>query len=286
MKVDVVLLTKNSVSRNEPGVFEESLRSVINNVPVNRLIVVDGFSKDGTLDLIHEFFDDVKIVKTHALRGKAREIGIRHVTTPYFMFVDDDVILCKDWFERAFRYFYDPHVGAVWGVDIPGNPYSTSSSFALTCKARLNIAQIMISNFKIRGGTHDILIKTDIVKDMKIPNGLHMFEDKFIKEHIESKGFKVIATHDPYCIHKRKSRADKWDIEAGIQMAYLGMKYGYQRKAFFYMFKNFLLSFPKSFIIWLLSKDYIPASNQLRMYYYMFLGYLKTRFSLNLKKIA
>jgi len=284
MKIDVVLLTKNSVSRNAPGVFEESLESIMRNVPVNQLIVVDGFSKDGTLDLIHQFFSNVKVIRTRALRGKAREIGIKHVKTSHFMFVDDDVILCKDWFNKAFQYFNNSSVGAVWGADIPWSPRLEKDTI-LTCdNVRTHLAELMISNFKIRGGTHDILIRTDIVKDMKIPRGLHLFEDNYIKQYIENKGFKVIATSDPYCIHKRKCEADQWDIDTGVQMAYLRMKYGRQRKTFYYMAKNFLRSFPKTFLIWRLSKDYIPANKQLLMYYYMFLGYLKARFGLNLKR--
>ncbi|HUJ84049.1 MAG TPA: glycosyltransferase family A protein, partial [Candidatus Acidoferrales bacterium] len=48
--VDVVLLTKNSDRK-----LKECLESVYNNVPVARLIAVDGYSTDKTLDVLRWF---------------------------------------------------------------------------------------------------------------------------------------------------------------------------------------------------------------------------------------
>ena len=49
-KVDVVVLTKNSEEQ-----LERCLGAVYRNVPVNRLIVVDGYSTDKTLDIVSKF---------------------------------------------------------------------------------------------------------------------------------------------------------------------------------------------------------------------------------------
>ena len=46
MKIDVVLLTKNSIK----PCLKECVESIFANLPVNRLIVVDGGSTDGTLE--------------------------------------------------------------------------------------------------------------------------------------------------------------------------------------------------------------------------------------------
>jgi len=51
MKVYVVLLTKNS---NKP-VLRLVLESLYKNVNVNRLIVVDGGSTDGTVELLSKY---------------------------------------------------------------------------------------------------------------------------------------------------------------------------------------------------------------------------------------
>ncbi len=44
--VDVVLLTKNS-----DYLLEKCITSIYENIPVNNLIVVDGFSTDRTMDI-------------------------------------------------------------------------------------------------------------------------------------------------------------------------------------------------------------------------------------------
>ena len=63
-KIDVVILTKNSL---EPC-LKDCLDSVYANIPVNRLLVVDGGSTDGTLNLVQEYsrveiIEDLKVIE-------------------------------------------------------------------------------------------------------------------------------------------------------------------------------------------------------------------------------
>jgi glycosyltransferase involved in cell wall biosynthesis len=188
--VDVVMLTKNS-----ERLLNACLESVYENVPVKRLIAIDGFSTDNTLKIFDEFdkrYGNVKIITEKGSRGKARERGIREVETEWFMFVDSDVILCKDWFKKASRYI-EGDVGAIWGVDIPGD---VKSKFM-----KKLLQWIEARTFDIRGGCHDILIRHDAVKDIKIPSELHTLEDAFIKEWIQAKNYRVIVGYASYCRH-------------------------------------------------------------------------------------
>jgi glycosyltransferase involved in cell wall biosynthesis len=188
--VDVVMLTKNS-----ERLLNACLKSVYENIPVKRLIVVDAFSTDNTLKIFDEFnkkYGNIKIITEKSSRGKARERGIREVETEWFMFVDSDVILCKDWFKKTSRYIRED-VGAIWGVDIPGD---VKSQFM-----KKMLQWIEARTFDIRGGCHDILIRYDAVKDIKIPSELHTLEDAFIKEWILAKNYKVIVNYASYCRH-------------------------------------------------------------------------------------
>jgi len=47
MEIDVIVLTKNS-----ERLLTECLASIYENVPVNKLIVVDGYSTDSTLEIV------------------------------------------------------------------------------------------------------------------------------------------------------------------------------------------------------------------------------------------
>jgi glycosyltransferase involved in cell wall biosynthesis len=189
-KVDVVMLTKNSES-----LLDACLKSIYENVPVKRLIVIDAFSTDNTLKILDEFnkkYGNIKIITEKSSRGKARERGIREVETDWFMFVDSDVILCKDWFKKASGYVQED-VGAIWGVDIPGD---------IRSNLMIKLLQSMETRvFNIRGGCHDILIRHKTVKDINIPSQLHTLEDAYIKEWITAKNYRVIVSYASYCKH-------------------------------------------------------------------------------------
>ncbi|MDR2719264.1 MAG: glycosyltransferase family 2 protein, partial [Nitrososphaerota archaeon] len=114
LKVDVVLLTKNSLK----PCLRECVDSIYSNVPVSSLIVVDGGSTDGTLELL-QTYPNVKIVSdVMGNRATARQKGIEAVETLWHVHVDSDVILCPDWFMRVWRRV-EVDVGAVWGAALP-----------------------------------------------------------------------------------------------------------------------------------------------------------------------
>jgi glycosyltransferase involved in cell wall biosynthesis len=205
MDVDVVIITKNS-----ERMLTECLKSVYKNVPVNRLIVVDGYSTDKTLDILRRFqrkHGNVLVMQDKGTRATARQKGIAQVETEWFMFVDSDAVLCKDWFKKAEKYL-DTDVGAVWGIEV----WSTIQNPAILKVFLLVTRKI----FDLRGGTHDTLIRTNLVKDIEIPKILHVFEDAYIKDWITQKGYKLIACYDPFCIHFRP--ASVWTIRGSLNI--------------------------------------------------------------------
>jgi len=213
MDVDVVLLTKNSEKK-----LNECLLSIYRNVPVNRLIVVDGFSTDKTLDIVNEFqkkHGNILVARDRGNRASARQLGMRQVSTEWFMFVDSDVILCEDWFQKAERYV-GADVGGIWGIEVWStiqNPTMLKMFLWITRKI-----------FDLRGGTHDTLVRTDAVKGIEIPKNLHVFEDAYIKEWIAKKGYKVIACYDPYCFHFRPK--DVWTLHGSINIIADAIRFG------------------------------------------------------------
>jgi glycosyltransferase involved in cell wall biosynthesis len=203
--VDVVLLTKNSDRK-----LKECLESVYLNVPVARIIAVDGFSTDKTLDVLKGFnekYHNVKIIMDKGNRATARQKGIADVNTEWFLFVDSDVVLCNGWFRKAQKYI-NADVGAVWGTEV----WSTIGS-NVTMGIFLRITRKI---FEVRGGTHDTLIKTELVKDIQIPKKLHVYEDAYIKDWIEQKGYRVIPCYIPFCIHYRPPNVWTWKGSIGL----------------------------------------------------------------------
>lgn len=205
MRVDVVIITKNS-----ENMLSKCLRSIYENVPLNRLIIVDGNSTDKTIEIVREFqkkHENVLVLQDKGNRATARQKGIDQVKTEWFMFVDSDAVLCQNWFKKAEKHL-DHKVGAIWGIEVWStiqNPEILKMFLWITRKI-----------FDLRGGTHDILIRTDLVKDIEIPRALHVFEDAYIKDWITQKGYKLIACYDPYCIHYRP--ASVWTIRGSLNI--------------------------------------------------------------------
>ena len=114
-QVDVVMLTKNSAH-----LLSKCLTSIYQNVPVKNLIVIDGFSTDRTpqiLELFNKKYGNISMFQMNGSRAKARTEGIRRVSTEWFMFVDSDVVLCKDWYKKAQTDLANG-VGALWGLNV------------------------------------------------------------------------------------------------------------------------------------------------------------------------
>ncbi len=217
--VDVVLLTKNS-----ERILERCLNSIYKNVPIKQLIVVDGYSVDNTRQILKSFqkkYKNIKLIFDNGTRATARQRGISHVNSDWFLFVDSDVVLCSDWYKKALRHV-DDGVGAVWGTEV----WSTIKSQKMLKVFLLVTRKI----FDVRGGTHDILIKKELVKDITIPEKKHMFEDAFIKDWITKKGFKTIACYTPFCIHYRPS--DVWTFRGSLNLIAEAFRFGNARMIF------------------------------------------------------
>lgn len=212
--VDVAILTFNS-----ERMLRECINSVYANVPVHNLIVVDGFSTDKTAKIVQEFqkkYGNVIFIQEKGTRGSARQTAIKLVQTDWFMFVDSDVLLSKNWFNQAQKLIKDD-VGAVWGIEIWS---------VMRGKRILRMFErITLKIFEKRGGTHDILIRRKTIEDIKIPFELHTYEDGFIKDWIEQKGFKVLGVYEPYCIHFRADSV--WTIQKHVELAVSDVKYAF-----------------------------------------------------------
>jgi glycosyltransferase involved in cell wall biosynthesis len=190
--LDVVILTKNS-----ERLLRRCMESVYNNVPVYRLIIVDGYSTDSTLQIIDQFqskYKNIVLIQDDGTRGRARQIGIENVKSDWFIFVDSDAVLSRNWFAKA-EGLMQNDVGATWGIEV-WSVLTKSKILKLFERATVKI-------FEKRGGLHDFLVRRKAVDGINIPSQLHTYEDTYIKSWISKKGFRVIWTYEPYCIHFR-----------------------------------------------------------------------------------
>lgn len=214
--IDVAILTKNSAAK-----LKECIRSVYQNVPVKNLIIIDGYSTDATSAIVEEFqkqHGNIVFVQEKGTRASARQKAIQLVRGDWFMFVDSDVVLSKEWFAEARKQVKDG-VGAIWGVEV-WSVLQGSSVLPLFERATLKI-------FQRRGGTHDMLIRRRTVEDINIPYELHTYEDAYIKSFIEKKGYKVLGVYEPHCIHFRADQV--WTAKKHVELVVSDLKFAASR---------------------------------------------------------
>jgi glycosyltransferase involved in cell wall biosynthesis len=228
-------------------VLAKCLDSIYQNVPVHNLIVVDGYSIDQTLPILENFnqkFGNIKIIKTSGTRAQARELGIKQVTTEYFAFIDSDVILCRDWFKKAQAEMQDG-VGAVWGINIDVIPNVKQKWFLLL------ESMIARQGFRMRGGTHDTLIRKSVLDGLHIPEELHAFEDAYLIRWIEKKGYKAIVGSRIYCLHYKPPT--NWSPQNAIDQAIVEFKCGMLHSHLY----TYALFYPVFMLYWFLQ---VPLS--------------------------
>lgn len=211
-KVDVVVLTKNS-----GRLLRKCLASVYKNVPVNHLIIVDGYSTDSTLEIVNEFqerYGNVVLIQDKGTRGSARQKAIDIVNSDWFVFVDSDVILSDNWFAKAEKLVKD-EVGAIWGIEI--------WSVLRNMKILKLFERVTMKIFERRGGTHDLLVRRKAIEGIHIPVYLHTYEDACIKSWICKKGYRVIPVYEPYCVHFRPENV--WTARQNIGFMVSDLKF-------------------------------------------------------------
>ncbi|HIK00154.1 TPA: glycosyltransferase [archaeon] len=106
---------------NEEKYLEICLLSLENQtLPRNKyeVIVVDGRSKDNTIKIAKRYADKVIFQKGKGA-ANARNHGIRAATHDIIAYVDADLILAKDWLEKAVKVFEDTRVVCVSGRTLP-----------------------------------------------------------------------------------------------------------------------------------------------------------------------
>ncbi|MBN1903166.1 glycosyltransferase family 2 protein [Candidatus Sumerlaeota bacterium] len=98
--VDVLMLTLDADTY-----LEKCLDSVYREIPVNKLIVIDGGSKDKTLELIAAYpRTEAHLRPDVRTTGKCYEIGFSLATTEWLAMIDADVELPPGWYDEMARY--------------------------------------------------------------------------------------------------------------------------------------------------------------------------------------
>jgi glycosyltransferase involved in cell wall biosynthesis len=93
--IDVIVRTKNS-----EDFLMECLQSVLDDVPVRRIIVVDNGSTDKTIEIASSFEKVDLYVKPDLNLGQTTKYGFSKAQTEWVAVIDSDIVLRKGWYEN------------------------------------------------------------------------------------------------------------------------------------------------------------------------------------------
>lgn len=177
--IDVVVCTWNSATT-----LAECLSAIRAHVPVATLWVIDRFSTDETVSICRRF--DCSIVQSDCNLGLARRLGIDHVRTEMFAFIDADYIVCDGWFDRMSGYWTD-RSGLMTGRH---RIVCAVHAYERYRNARRSDA-VLVQPKGRGGGTENALVRTAAVKDAIMPANVGGREDWILAEHVKARGYEV-----------------------------------------------------------------------------------------------
>jgi len=133
----------------EEGSIGACLRALrAQDVPVE-IIVVDGGSKDRTVEIAREFADIV-IEAPGTKIGEARQIGAEAAGGGIIVTTDADSVPPPGWLEKLLRHFSDPNVVAVGGPVRALNPGVVQNLYASGLSAATNMGLFVGFNMAYR----------------------------------------------------------------------------------------------------------------------------------------
>jgi len=164
-----------------------------------RIIVVDNHSDDGTREIAREH--GCEIIDDDVSLGSARTKGLKAARTEWIGFVDSDVVLCKDWFDRI-SAFMDESTGAIHGEKLPvWEPFRTAH--------REHMDEVfsdgpLRKKSGQRGFTDNTLIRRELALRADIER-VNAFEDYLITQEVLRAGYEWL--HVPVFVdhHERWS---------------------------------------------------------------------------------
>lgn len=256
LRLDVVVLSKGDY-KSKARYLPLCLASIKREVKYHRLITVVNSLSERSLYLIEKYGGEVYEENFGSL-GKIREYAIRLVDCPFFLFVDDDCILRPNFMEIT-KYLRED-VGGIEGLDYIVNPKRQLFAEALRGLPFGN------NSLSRRAFTGDTLIRTEAVKDIRIPRWVKAFEDEYIKRHVENRGYRWIKAVDRYY-------CDHYDFGG----PYVGYSVGVCAKKMGYLTTkqsliNFIKVFPQAAYAWAKTHYWELVPYQVKFYFYCLMG--------------
>ncbi len=179
---------------------EKTIGKCVDSILVQKgkkqVIVIDDDSTDRTREILESFNDKILYASEHENRGPGacRNDGLQLAKGKHIAFIDSDVVLPKDWSEKALKLLVNIKNNVV-GVNGPGKSPIKGSLIAQSLNALLyGKGGSEKSMFVDSIATMDALYKSEAIKGLKFKEGVKSGEDCPFNFVLRRKGYKLLYT--------------------------------------------------------------------------------------------
>jgi len=160
--IDVVMWTKNG-EKTLPLCLEGVEKALGNKI--HRRIAVDGHSKDRTVQILKEYKWEV-YQNPDPLGGipTGANEALRRVDCKYFVSVEQDVILCPNFWQEVFPLLEDEKTVVASGIRIPDKPKALRKIYEYTFERYMSDPQKWVRSALLGFSLDNTIYKTEAIR--------------------------------------------------------------------------------------------------------------------------
>jgi glycosyltransferase involved in cell wall biosynthesis len=185
-------------TKNNDDTLEACLRSVrAQNYPHFEVIIIDGHSTDGTLEIANRYADTVLF--DSGTYGSACQTGIDHSTGAIIALIDSDIeIPHDDWLRNAVAFFnYDDRVSSVWPLYVAPPNSPKFEHLYQTSLYRVLIEDRIEKNRSVFGGGNTLFLRKYLEEIGGVDRSIHWGADFDWAMKLKDRGYLVVFINDP-----------------------------------------------------------------------------------------
>jgi glycosyltransferase involved in cell wall biosynthesis len=200
IKVSTVILTKNSERTLNHCL--SALRKALSSIGSYEVIIVDGYSRDGTLNIVSKYIPNAHILQHEGNLAQCRKVGIQTSQGEYICMIDSDIVVPSNFFDMM--RFFDDDVGCVTGIfDLVGDSFV--KEYYEHERERLQLKKIGVIETDESVAAACTIYRACLLKRSLPDERLFAGEDKDMALGIIDLGYKILIDTDMVCVHTRES---------------------------------------------------------------------------------